>query len=281
MARNAIGVHVSIAGGIEHAPSRAAAEGCETFQCFTRSPQGGPVADLTQETIAAFQSAMHEHGLSRFVVHAPYIINLASDTPRTRHGSVSILRKELERASLLGARYVMFHPGSYGEATLEEGMERVKKSLHEILDGYSGTTQLLIETSAGAGHVMGSTFQEVGEMVRSVSQLDAFGGVCFDTCHAFASGYDFRTPEGAAAMLADFDTHIGLRFLKVSHVNDSQTPLGGKKDRHEHIGAGHVGEGGIKAILTTPVFSAIDWILETEPEGRGEDLKKLKEMRQI
>ncbi|MEK7194824.1 MAG: deoxyribonuclease IV [Patescibacteria group bacterium] len=277
--KNLIGAHVSIAGGIQNAPGRAKEEGCETFQCFTRSPQGGPAPELTPALILSFHTAMKENEIKSFVIHAPYYINLASLNNRIRHGSIKVIRDELERGSALGAKYVMFHPGSHSGQSREEGIEKAKNGLEKILDGYTGTTKLLIEISAGAGSVLGDTFEEVGKMMATVKKMDGFGGICFDTCHAFASGYDFRTADGAKKVLAQFDKTIGLEWLKLTHVNDSKIDLGGKRDRHEHIDKGFIGYAGLKEILTSKHFQGIDWILETETEGRLEDIKKLNEIR--
>ncbi|MCC6934388.1 MAG: deoxyribonuclease IV [Candidatus Yanofskybacteria bacterium] len=278
---NAIGAHVSIAGGIVNAPIRALQEDCETFQCFTRSPQGGPAPQLTDEVIAEFKKNMRHAGFGRFVIHAPYYINLASPNPATRHASRRIIREELERGSLLGAQFVMFHPGSHTGRALEEGIEAVQKGLEDILRDYTGSCELLVEISAGAGQVLGDTFQENADMIRPAIEVQGFGGICFDTCHAFASGYDFRTPDGAARVLEEFDRTIGLKRLRLSHVNDSKTDLGGHKDRHDHIGNGFIGTTGLANILTTPEFSRIDWILETESEGRDRDIAALKHIRSM
>lgn len=274
-----IGAHVSIAGGIQNAPSRAAQEGCETFQCFTRSPQGGPAPKLTEDVVASFRDEMKKAAIERFYIHAPYYINLASLEPRIRHSSVSVLRQELERGSLLGASHVMAHPGSYTNQTLGEATEKVQDALARILDGYTGSCTFLIEISAGSGNVLGDTFEEVAGMMQGIQDHPGFGGVCFDTCHAFASGYDFREPAGARDILKQFDKTIGLKWLKMSHVNDSKTDLGGKRDRHEHIGEGFIGRRGLASLLTTPEFRSIDWILETETEGREKDVAALASIR--
>lgn len=276
-----IGAHVSIAGGVFNAPLRAKEEGCETFQCFTRSPQGGPAPKLTDEVIASFKQNMQTASIDRFHIHAPYYINLASLVGRIRHSSIAVIREELERGSILGARFVMFHPGSYTDQTLEAATAKVQDALGQILDGYNGSCKLLIEISAGSGNVLGDTFAEVAAMMKHAKGSAGFGGVCFDTCHAFASGYDFRTPDGAAKMLHEFDNTIGLQWLKMSHVNDSKTDLGGRKDRHEHIGLGHIGTAGLAELLKTPPFSRIDWILETQSEGRDADIAALARIRRV
>ncbi len=275
-----IGAHVSIAGGIQNAPLRAQEEGLETFQCFTRSPQGGAAAPLTDELVAEFKSNMATAGIDRFHIHAPYYINTASPEARIRHSSIRILREELERGSTLGASYVMYHPGSAKDRALEEAITDASDAIASILKDYKGTCQLLVEISAGSGDVLGDTFEEVSAIIEPVKKMYGFGGICFDTCHAFASGYDVRTPEATKEVLRAFDNTIGLQWLKLSHVNDSKANLGERKDRHEHIGAGHIGKDGLANILTTDAFRKIDWILETEFEGREGDIKKLRQIRE-
>lgn len=279
MIKSKIGTHVSIAGGIYNAPSRAHEEGGETFQCFIRSPHGGKTKPLTQEVIDLFRAEMKKYKLNDFYIHSPYFINLASLKPAIKYGSISVLREQLEQGSLLGATYVMTHLGSHNDQTLEEALDKVCEGIYKILEGYSGTTKLLIEISAGSGNVLGDTFKEIGAIVQKVKGIEGFGGVCFDTCHAFAAGYDYRSKEGLESMLNEFEEEIGLEHLKLTHVNDSKADLGGKLDRHEHIGKGYATEKGIANILTSKPFSKIDWILETKPDGRLEDVKKLKEIR--
>ena len=286
-----IGVHVSIAGGIFNAPSRAAALGCETFQCFTRSPQGGPAPVLSPDVVKKFKFEMDKHGFETFYIHTPYYINFASLNPAIRHSSARVVRDELERGSLLGARYVMTHLGSHAGQTLEEGIAKVIKAVGRILDGYKGSTKLLLEISAGAGNVIGDTFDEIGGILNGIKKSKKGGsvlrsspeanevGVCFDTCHAFASGYDFSISGKIKKMFSEFDKYIGLKWLKLAHVNDSKFGPGEHKDRHEHIGKGKIGEEGMKLILTSKPFSKIDWLLETEDEGREEDIKLLKAIR--
>lgn len=274
-----IGAHVSIAGGIDKAPGRAAEQGCETFQSFTRSPQGGPAPELTEALVQNFKREMKKHGMKTFYIHAPYYINFASLKSNIRYGSINVIRQELERGSALGAAYVMAHIGSHTDQTLKEGIEKSSQAIEKILDGYQGSTEFLIEISAGAGSVLGDTFNEIGEIIRPLKNLSGFGGICFDTCHAFASGYDFRTEKGTRETLKEFDTEIGLKLLKLTHVNDSKFNLGEHHDRHEHIGKGYLGREGITNILTTPEFSRIDWILETEDTDRKADVAALKEIR--
>lgn len=281
---NKIGCHVSIAGGLWNAPKNAAALGCETFQIFTRSPQGGHVAPITKEVQAQFQAAMKEYGFDEFVIHAPYIINFGSSNPRVYNGSISIIRTDLERGSLLGAKYVMFHPGSLGKLdgrTKEQGMQQVKDGFVKVLTGYKGTTQLLIENTAGAGETVGDTFQELAELMKPLLKFKTFGGICFDTQHAFGSGYDMRTMEGITQTFKEFDKYIGLKYLKMSQVNDSKVELGSHKDRHEHIGDGRIGKKGFEAFLSFLKKKKFDipLILETEHDKVELDIKILKQLR--
>ena len=276
---NRIGVHVSVAGGVNKAPARAAELGCETFQCFTRPPQGGPAPLLTPELVQSFRTEMDKYQLETFHIHTPYYLNYASLKPAIRATSIRVAREELERGSQLGAGYVMTHLGSHTGQTEREGIERVVEAVQKILKNYSGQTEFLLEIAAGSGNIIGDTFAEIGEIVKAVKSLSGFGGVCFDTCHAFASGYDFSTPAKAETTLAEFDGEIGLRWLKLSHVNDSKFALGQKKDRHEHIGKGFIGQAGLAAILQAEPFMKIDWLLETEDDDRANDLKLLKAIR--
>lgn len=292
-----IGCHVSIAGGIWNAPKNAAALGCETFQIFTRSPQGGPAPALGRETVEEFLAAMNRCQLKEFVVHAPYIINFGSADPRVYHGSIQIVRQDLERASLLGAKYVMFHPGSIKD-NLAKGIKQVKEGFKKILDGYKDSAKLLIENTAGAGEVVGDTFEELAELIRPLLNHPGFGGICFDTQHAFGSGYDLRTKETVAKTFKEFDKLIGLKWLKCVQVNDSKVNLGSHKDRHEHIGDGQIGEKGFGALLDflnkglkmkdhphlLPLAKGeregvLALILETKADKVEADIKILKKLR--
>ena len=272
------GAHVSIAGGIQNAPGNAAAIGCEVFQMFTRSPQGGPAPKLTPEIVDAFLAGCETHKLSDWVIHSPYYINFASGLERTRASSIRIIREELERGSLINANYVMFHPGSAKDVGQVEAMKHCVQGVKKVLDGYKGSTKLLIEMSAGAGMVIGDTFEELAELLEGIGHPDL--GICFDTAHAFASGYDLRTAKTVSATFGAFDKIIGLKRLKMSHCNDSKIELGGHKDRHEHLGKGFIGLEGFKAIVAYKKFAKdFNLYCETEPEGVKKDIATLKRFR--
>lgn len=277
---NLIGCHVSIAKGLWNAPKNAADLGCETFQIFSRSPHGGSVSPITPDVVDKFRAAMQEYGYKDFVIHAPYIINFGSANPRVYHGSVHIVRQELERGSLIGAQYVMFHPGSISN-NLENGIKQVKEGFKKILDGYKGTTKLLIENTAGAGNVVGDTFTELAELMKPILKHKGFGGICYDTQHGFASGYDMRTPQAVAKTFKEFEEKIGLEWLKMFQINDSKTELGSHRDRHEHVQDGKIGPTGFAALLAflKAKKPEVPLIFETEHDKVTADIKILKTLR--
>jgi len=276
-----IGCHVSAAGGAFNAPKNAEALGCETFQIFTRPPMGGPAPKLTAEIIAQFKEGMKEYSYDTFVVHCPYFINFGSAKKNVFHGSSAVVREELERSSLLGAKYVMTHLGSFKDLGEEAGMKQAKEGLVKVLKGYEGSSEFLLEIAAGAGEVIGDTFEELAELMEPLVKLKNFGGICFDTQHAFSSGYDLRNPLAVAETFKRFDKIIGLKWLKMSHINDSKVDLGGKKDRHDHIGDGKIGEKGFLALLEFLSKKKLDLplILETEHDKVREDIEILKKLR--
>lgn len=274
-----IGAHVSAAGGLENAPKNGALIGCEAIQFFSRPPQGGKPKPITTESAALFQTSMREHNIRAAYIHAPYFINLASSNNRIRFASIGVLREELERGSALGCKAMMFHPGSAKDVGQEQGEALVIDGLDRIMDGYAGSCQLLIEISAGAGMVMGDSFEEIARFLGGAKQGKDIG-VCFDTQHAFASGYDLRTKEGLDQTVKKFDKQIGLDRLILSHVNDSKIEFEGHKDRHEHLGEGFMGFDAFDFFVNHPKLSHLDLILETPlDEKRAEEISWLKSHR--
>jgi len=270
-----IGCHVSIAGGVFKAPERAAELGAEAMQIFTRSPQGGKAPELTPEVIVNFKIQNTKYQIQDTFIHTPYYINFASENNRIRYGSISVLRDELERASLLGAKYVMTHLGSAGQLSEKEANEKTIEALKKSLEGYTGSTELLIENAAGAGKIMGATFAQIAEIIKVVNHPKLVG-ICLDTQHSFASGYDWRDFQNT---LQKIDTEIGLDKIKLIHANDSKTELASNKDRHEHIGQGLIGQEAFQNIVAFAQAKNITMILETEHEGVVEDIKLLKKFR--
>ncbi len=279
------GAHVSAAGGLYNAPKHGGNLGCEIIQIFSRPPQGWNVKPIADEDAEKFKQAMKDNKIERAYIHAPYLINLASANPRTRHGSVSMLREELERGSQLGVTAMMFHPGSAKDVGPEKGVEMVVEGLDRIMDGYEGSCKLLIEISAGAGAVMGDTFEELAQFIDGAERGKEIG-ICFDTQHAFGSGYDLRTKADVDKTFKKFDDIVGLKKLVASHCNDSKVEFNSHKDRHEHLGQGEIGSDAFKFIVQHPKLQHIDLILETPYEKEGEpndpripDLKLLKKFR--
>lgn len=273
------GAHVSIAGGLPNAPINAAKIGCEVFQMFSRSPRGGWIAPLNEKIAKEFKANCKENNQKEWVIHAPYFINYASANPRIKHGSISVIREELDRGTMLGAAYLMMHLGSYKDLGPEKGFEALIEGIAESLKGYKGSTQLLVEISAGASNAIGSTFVELGKIIHHPKLKKYNVGVCYDTQHGFAAGYDTRTPKTTDETLKMFDKEVGLENLKMSHCNDSKTDFGSHLDRHDHIGEGKIGLNGFKSLLGDKRLANVNFILETEDDKVEEDLKILKKIR--
>ena len=272
------GSHVSAAGGPQNAPERAAQVGCEVFQFFSRPPQGGPGMKLTPDIIQQFKDNCKKYKQIDSYIHAPYYINFASIVPRIRFSSISIVREELGRGSLLGAKYLMTHLGSTKQAGKVLGFHKTWCAVQRILDGYKGSCQLLLEISSGAGDLVGSTFEELGELIKNVEGNKKFKnkvGVCLDTCHMFAAGYDLRTPAAVKKTLDEFGKKVNFKYLNVIHCNDSVGNLGDKKDRHEHLGQGQIGREGIKALVNDKRLKEVNFILETPKDSPEDDQRNL------
>ncbi len=269
-----IGCHVSIAGGIINAPKRSADLGCEVFQIFTRSPRGGAALAITPDIIRTFKEEMAKWGQENCYIHTPYYINFASSDPAIRQASARIVREELERGTLIGAKFVMTHLGSAGDRMRSEALKLTAEGIKTVINGYRGSTVLLLEISAGAGNVMGDTFEELEYFIKNSSDKV---NVCLDSAHMFASGYDIKSDKGIAETLKTITDTVGLKKIRLIHANDSKIDLGGRRDRHDHIGGGKIGEQGFVNLMR--IFPDRDMILETKPDLVGEDIEKLKILR--
>jgi deoxyribonuclease-4 len=274
-----IGCHVSAAGSVIKAPQRAQEVGAEVFQFFSRSPQGGSATKITPAMAAEFKANCKKYKQAHCYIHTPYYINLASANNRIYYGSISVIREELERGSLLGVQYVMTHLGTSRGTTKPQATALVIAGLRKILDGYVGSTKLLLEISAGSGEIIGSSFVEIAAILKGIGKKDV--GVCFDTAHAFASGYDLRTPTTVDRTVREFNKIIGLSRLKLIHCNDSKVDLNSRKDRHEHIGLGKIGVAGFRALLAHPKLQKVDFCLEMPEDERREDKENLAVMKKL
>ena len=285
-----VGLHVSAAGGVENAPLNAKKINAECFQFFSRSPRGGGAREITDEQAKLFKAKSKDYGFESYI-HTPYYVNFASKNKRIYHGSINVVREELERGSKLGVKYVMTHLGSAKDWPSESPNTKSQISntvLNYAVAGlkkiYAGnpkfSTRLLLEISAGAGAVLGDTFEELAALLKGLNRKDVH--VCLDTCHLFASGYDLRTQAALDDTMKQFKKHLGLSQLKLVHVNDSKGDLADHKDRHEHIGQGKIGTAGFKVLLAHKDFQKVNFILETKHDaGIKPDLAFLKKHRTI
>jgi deoxyribonuclease IV len=273
------GGHMSSAGGIWTAVDRAEAVGCDCVQVFTQSPRMWKPTAHTPEAIEKFKQRRAEAGLTGVVCHALYLVNLAAPDTAIYEKSITAMRATMETANAIGADAVIFHVGSHLGAGLDAGLARVIPALTQILELADGDTWLAMENSAGAGGTIGRSLAELATLVDALDEHPRLG-ICLDSCHLFASGYDVRDPAEVDKLVAELDETIGLDRLRALHVNDSQTPLGSNRDRHANILEGEIGEG-MGAFLSHPAFRELNAYLEVEGAGNGPDENELAKVRGI
>jgi deoxyribonuclease-4 len=276
-----VGVHTSIAGGLENAAHRAKKIACDTFQMFSANPRGWRAQDPTPEECERFREARADYGLAPLVIHDNYLINLASADSFIRERSMAAFRKELERAVALGADYLVTHPGSAKHSTATQGIKACIDSMRQAGNGLKlDGLRILIENTAGQGSAIGRTFEEVAEIVAG-AEKDLPMGVCIDTAHSFEAGYAVHTQAGLAQTVKTLDSTVGLSNVRVIHANDSKTAFGSHADRHEHIGKGQIGKEGFRRIVCHPKLTAIPFICETPRDKPGDDKRNLRMMRKL
>jgi len=287
----AVGVHVSIAGSMDRAVDRAKKLGCDTFQIFTKNPRGWRFKDLTPEQVEKFVKKIEKSGIYPPVAHVSYLPNLASPKDDVYSRSVDAFANEIARCSALKIPYLVTHLGSHLGTGMEKGFERIISAVNTAIDvtdiirerrsrGGGGSVTILLENTAGTKNSMGGRFEDIGRIIDSVAR-DELVGVCFDTCHAFAAGYELRSAETLDATMARFDEAIGLDRLKLVHLNDSKGGLNSRFDRHEHIGMGYIGEDGFRVILHNDVIRKLPIILETPVDDRRDDVGNLRVARTL
>ena len=274
------GVHVSIAKSIDQAVDRARERNCDTFQIFTRNPRGWKLKKLVPEEATQFRDKMKASAIAPAVAHMPYLPNLSCPKMGLYRKSLKALIIELERCNVLGIPYLVTHLGSHLGKGRAIGLERLVEAIDTAFDASKGKTMLLLENTAGTKNSMGSSFEEIQEIIGHVKEKARIG-VCFDTCHAFGAGYDLRDAESVERTVAELKRTVGLGSLKVVHANDSKGELASRRDRHEHIGMGHIGEQGFRAILHNDVFRRLPLILETPIDKRGTDVTDLRKLREL
>lgn len=278
-----LGAHESTAGGLHLAFAHIVSAGGEALQIFTRNQRQWQALPLSGEEIARFRDRWEQTDGMPVASHASYLINLGSGNEEQAARSVRAFAEELHRCDLLGIPWVVIHPGSHGGDGVEAGMARVVRNLDAAFTaaGEKPTVKVLLETTAGQGTGLGSRFEELGWMISN-SGFSGRLGVCLDTCHIFAGGYDIRTPAAYARTMAEFDRTVGLARLCFFHLNDSRKELGSRVDRHEHIGQGKIGLEGFRLLLNDPRFAGQAMTLET-PKGKdlAEDRENLRLLRSL
>lgn len=274
-----VGVHVSIAGSLDLAVDRARDAGCDVFQMFSRNPRGWGYQPVDPSVAEAFRSKVRTTGILP-VDHMPYLPNLASPKPDIYEKSVATLTAELDRCEILGIPYLVTHLGHHLGDGMAGGRSRVIHAINTALANTGGSTMLLLENTAGEKNSVGSSFEHIRGIMDGIDRK-ARVGICFDTCHAFAAGYELRTVEGIAGTLGQLDDAVGLDNLRLIHLNDTKGDQGSGLDRHEHIGLGFIGEEGFRHILHNPVFSRLPLVCETPVDDRRDDRGNIGTVRKL
>ncbi len=269
---------MSIAQHLYLAVDRARESNCEAFQIFPGNPRGWKTGPFAPAEVVEFKERRLAAGLGPVVIHLPYLVNLAATTPRVTEASIKSLKDALAKAVVLDAEFLVMHPGSHGGDGADAGIERIANGLREVLKEDFGHSMLLLENTAGAGNTLGSTMTEIGNIIDE-AEGDGRLGLCFDTCHAFAAGYDLATEEGLDRTLLEIDERIGLDRLKVIHANDCKGELGSRLDRHQHIGEGHIGLEGFARLVNQPSLRDRTVIIETPKKAPDDDIKNLGKLR--
>jgi deoxyribonuclease-4 len=261
-----IGAHVSPAGGLPKAIARGVERGCDAIQIFNQSPRQWKPTSYRDEDVAAFREAMADSPIEAVLIHAVYLLNCASDDKDIHAKSLTSLTHSLRVGQAIGASAVILHPGSAKTGHVGEAIARAGEAIAVALADSEGC-ELHLENTAGAGGTLGRSFDELAQLIDAAG-ADRRLGVCLDSCHLLASGYDIRTPEKLAAVLRESSRTLGRGTVRSLHLNDSQTPLGSGRDRHANIGKGELGRKGCGAFLSAPSLQKLPCVLETPGENR-------------
>jgi len=277
------GANVSIARGILGAISQAEKTGCQCFQIFSRNPRGRGERKISKEEIKQFKLNLKKaHFLGHFNLHSPYYLNLASPDEKKWQYFISVLVKDLKKCEILGSKFLVLHVGHHMGKGIDWGIKRVVQAIKKAFRKSKSKTFLLLENMAGQGTEMGFRFQQLAKIIQLSAISNGRLAICFDTCHAFAAGYDLRNKKALDRTLKEFDKIIGLKYLKLLHGNDSKKDLGSRIDRHEHIGHGKIGIEGFQALVNHPKLKHLDLIIETPHFGKVNwDRKNLKILRSL
>lgn len=270
-----IGCHLSSSKGFTAMARNVLKINADTFQFFTRNPQGGRAKEIDVKDVAEFNNIAKQHNFAKFVAHAPYTLNPCSDNPSTREFAEMVFVDDLHRMEFVPGNYYNFHPGSHVGQGVEQGIAMISDLLNKILQP-SQSTMVLLETMSGKGSEVGASFEELQQIMSRVKLKDKLG-VCLDTCHVYSAGYDIV--NNLDAVLTEFDKIIGLKNLKAVHLNDSKMPFASHKDRHEKIGQGTIGKEAIIRFINHEALKNIPFILETPNDlnGWADEIKMLQE----
>ena len=281
-ARDELGAHMSIAGGLFLALERGREVGCGAVQIFLKNQRQWAAKRLAADEVRAFRAARRASGVRHVFAHSSYLINLAGPDATAWAQAVDAFTDELERGEALGLSCVVIHPGSHMGAGLEPGFRRVIGALDQALARTAGyRIKVALENTAGGGNSVGRTFGELATLISGAARPERIG-VCIDTCHLFAAGYDLRTEAGYARAMAECEATVGRRRVLAFHLNDARAPFGSGLDRHEHIGRGFLGLAGFRRLLNDRRFAGVPKVLETpkEPEPTA-DLRNLAVLRRL
>ena len=278
-----IGIHTSGAGGVENAAERAWRLGCNTFQVFSSSPRQWAPYELGSAQCDEMSRLREKYDLKPLVIHTNYLVNLASITPLFLEKSILAFRGEIERALALCAEYLVLHPGSFRGANREEGLLRAAAAIHvatQGLDLSKGNLTILIENTAGAEYSLGSSFEQVAEVIERLAGLVPTAA-CIDTCHTHVAGYDIVSEAGMSETLAKLDATIGFKNVRVFHCNDAKAARGSKLDRHQHIGKGTIGLEPFRRLLNDWRLVHAAFIAETPIDEPGDDRKNIEALKSL
>ncbi|MCM1127179.1 MAG: deoxyribonuclease IV [Lachnospiraceae bacterium] len=271
-----IGTHMSIAGGIAQTAENVVKMGADTMQIFSRNPRGSGYRIYEEAEIEKFQRIRRENGFGPLLAHAPYTLNLASGTERTYEFACMVIREDIARMDQLEMENLVFHPGSHTGIGKEAGIQNIIAGLNQAITGQEKLT-VLLETMSGKGTEIGDRFEDL-KAIRDGAEHPERIGICLDTCHVFAAGYDIVNDlEG---VLEEFDRVLGLSLLRAVHLNDSMMPFGSHKDRHAVIGGGMIGMEALLRVLEHPVLSKLPFYLETplDDQGHKEEIDRIREL---
>ncbi len=278
-----IGLHTSVAGGVENAAERAYRLGCNTFQIFSSSPRQWAPYQLGRPQCEQMKRLREKYDLKPLVIHTNYLVNLASTTETFLKKSIDAFRGEIERALALCAEYLVLHPGSFRGADRERGLLQTAAAIAAAsggLDLAKGGLTILIENTAGAEFSLGSSFEQVAEVIERLRHQVPVGA-CIDTCHTHVAGYDVVSEEGFRATLANLDATIGLKHVPVWHCNDAKAARGSKLDRHQHIGRGSIGLEPFRRLLHDPRLAFAAFIAETPIDEPGDDFRNVAALKEL